>query len=78
MGERVFSCGSEYLDWQDRNCHRCVKDYVPETEAAPCELENAIAGAAVGDGTIPDELAERLKVGIYGPARECPEREAKS
>jgi hypothetical protein len=59
---RPFSNGSEYEFWSSHNCESCRKDYDPETDVTLCPMEGAIALAAVGDGTIPDDLAARIGV----------------
>ena len=54
-----WHCGSQFADWLSLNCERCVK-YEPEGAPAACDLDAAIFGAVMGDGQIPDEIAERL------------------
>lgn len=93
MSERVsvFSCGSQYHDWQSRNCERCML-YNPETYYKRCELELAMFDSYLGNGSLAPEIAERLGyvegVGFWqshpvsgGPefayTWDCPERELK-
>lgn len=57
-----FSNGSEYRYWKERNCERCTKDYDSKTGKSHCPLEEAIAQAAAGDGTIPRAIADRIGV----------------
>jgi hypothetical protein len=60
---RPFSCGTQYLDWQNNNCCQCRKYLVSsdgEVQEPYCELEYAIAIACICDGTISGEHADRL------------------
>lgn len=61
MNEKVrpFSTGSQFADWCDRNCSRCVK-YEPDGPAAACQIDHALMDAQIGDGSVPPEIAERL------------------
>lgn len=59
---RPFSNGSEYRYWKERNCETCTKDFDEQTGKSRCELEEAIAFAAFGDGTIPRAIADRIGV----------------
>jgi len=64
MTVRPFSNGTQYLDWQASNCDRCTKAATEADYYAgkfPCDIEKELAYAAVGDGTINDEIAARLK-----------------
>lgn len=45
---RPFSCGTDFMDWQDSNCAQCVA-------SGGCALETAIALAYVGDGQMAKE-----------------------
>jgi len=84
---RPFSNGMEFMDWHDRNCSGCSKgpDVDQQGPNEKCEIENALALAAVCGGTINDpviggeekarEIADRL--GWDGTGRlctRCPER----
>lgn len=77
---RPFSCGSQYGDWRDRNCFRCVKSYEhmepkPENGLGPCEIDNAVGLAYIGSGSVTPEIATRMgysDIGVYG--WDCPER----
>jgi hypothetical protein len=73
--QHPFSTGSQFADWLDRNCERCVK-YEPEGAAGACSIDAALLTAQITDGSVPDEIAERLG---YEPDKNyytwyCPER----
>lgn len=79
---RPFSCGSQYGDWRDRNCWRCVKSYEkteprPNDGMGPCEMDNALGLAYLGTGRVSKEIAKRIgykhEDSFYG--WDCPERE---
>jgi len=86
-----FSNGSEYMDWTCHNCDNCRKGPAPNLQGPneQCEIENALALAAVCGGTILDavigtiedtqRIAARLQWSGQGdlPAR-CPEFDSKS
>lgn len=62
---RPFSCGTQDIDWQDRNCCRCAR--LPDgfweqywKMESGCEIFDALSFAAVDDGTITEEIAERM------------------
>lgn len=80
MSDRVrpFHCGSQYMDWLDRNCDRCTKGYDHERQESHCEIEEAMSFACIDDGCISTALARRC--GITEETRthytwDCPERE---
>lgn len=50
---RLFSNGEEFRSWSHYNCDHCTKQ-------RPCELEEAIAVAYLGDGRAQRRVAERL------------------
>lgn len=54
-----FSTGSQFADWCSRNCDRCVK-YEPEGAPAACEIDHALLAAQCGDGSVTQDIAERL------------------
>lgn len=75
----VFDSGTQYADWCE-NCAGCSKALPPDPpwpDVWPCEIEQAISGAAVGDGKVPLPIADRMGAtankGRYGWG--CPERE---
>lgn len=61
MSERVyvFSTGSQYADWGERNCQRCTK-YNPERYTGECELDGAMGVAYLTDGRFEPDIAARL------------------
>ena len=61
---RPFSTGTQYLDWRDANCCRCRKYRVEGGEVVEpyCELEEALAPAALDGGLIEPGHAARLGV----------------
>ena len=56
-GIRPFSCGTQYIDWENANCCQCKKY---SDDASACDLQLALSVACVGDGTIDWETAERI------------------
>lgn len=74
MSARPFSNGAQALDWTRRNCHGCSKF----TSEPTCEIDVAIARAYFGDGTVPDDIAQRMGFLAAEPTDltwDCPERE---
>lgn len=55
-----FSKGSQYADWQDMNCCRCVKYVASNQEDQCCPIEWVLSIASIGDGTIPLSIARRM------------------
>ena len=37
-----FSCGTQVLDWKERNCHRCKLGYDEENRKWMCRLEEKL------------------------------------
>lgn len=70
MNERhqPFSCGSQFLDFQNSNCCRCTK-YNPEG-IGKCEIDNALLEAQFGDGSVSAEIAERMGFLDNSPPRQ--------
>lgn len=57
---RPFSNGSQYTDWEERNCSRCKLD-MPETgKRFRCPLQKALTLAYWGDGTISETEAKGI------------------
>jgi len=72
---RPFACGTQFMDWERRNCERCAKAWADDE--FHCDLQKALSLGAVGDGTITTEVARRI--GFTDPLRfswDCPERTA--
>ncbi len=63
---RPFSSGTQWIDWQDRNCCECKR--IPEDEWRSergvawglCELYDALCEASINDGTISYLQAEAI------------------
>jgi hypothetical protein len=86
---RPFSNGSEFMDWNERNCCRCQLCPPPDHQGPNelCAIENAIALASITGGTFLDpvigdeahakSLAARLgwdpETDLFLP--DCPERQ---
>lgn len=72
-----FSNGTQYMDWTERNCCRCVKGW-RESQGYKCDLEIALAKASVFHGRITEAIAKRI--GLPGNELaltwDCPERRA--
>lgn len=64
MSARVypFSNGSEYMDWEARNCGRCNKVTYDEADIpeSRCVLFNALFDAQIGDGSVTAAIGVRL------------------
>ncbi len=69
---RPFDTGSQYGDWDQRNCEECWK-------VKRCAIVRATSGAYLGDGQVSDDIARRM--GWTGPGDrytwDCPERESR-
>ena len=69
---RPFHCGTQYADWQINNCERCRKgdDFrngTPwqEGRAPSCDLETALGVSYITNGTVTNEVYDRL----FGPIK---------
>jgi hypothetical protein len=59
---RIFSNGSQYADWSESNCSRCVKGAVNclrDDEWPTCPIEGALLEGYCGNGTVSEEMARR-------------------
>lgn len=65
---RPFSCGTQFIDWQNSNCCRCTK-YNPEG-IGDCEIDKALLYASMGDGSVNEEIAERMGYLDNSPPRQ--------
>ena len=75
---RPFYCGTQLLDWQDRNCQRCAKYDAGKSPASACEIVVALAEAQRGDGSVSAHLARRMGYVdelTLASTWDCPERE---
>jgi hypothetical protein len=72
-----FSNGSQFCDWEERNCLRCAKQIGEKAIRYKCVLQKAMHSAYWNDGTISKQEGDRigfnLEANVYG--WECPERE---
>lgn len=58
---RPFSNGSQFADWTASNCERCAKGApIGSAEWPTCPIEYALAYACIDDGTITQEIADRM------------------
>ena len=78
---RVFHCGSQYMDWTERNCDRCVlgssQDDDPKLDEMRCDMELMLVVACLDDGLIDRKTADGIGY-TGGPpfsyTWDCPER----
>ena len=56
---RPFSCGTQSVDWDERNCCRCAKANF-DKGASECSIAIALCEAYWGDGTVSTEIAHRM------------------
>lgn len=82
MSVQPFSNGSQYGDWQDRNCTGCWKSSTNRDPDKPfhrfnCQIDKALGEAYWGDGQVSDEIANRMGLDPKSEAYtwQCPERE---
>lgn len=71
-----FSCGSQALDWVDRNCYRCVKSERADHDGPitpTCDIEKAL-GEAFFTGKVSAEIAVRMGKQAMALTWDCPER----
>ena len=59
-----FSCGTEAMDWKDRNCDRCLKGYDENAREWRCDLERSIDEGAIGNGTVPLGTYRRMGIDL--------------
>lgn len=81
MAERdvvhVFSNGTEYMAWSERNCESCALGYDVAPQGWKCPIEKAIGEAMFDSDTGMDrELAIRGGLATW-PHRDCPEKVVK-
>lgn len=74
MTVRPFSNGTQLGAWRARNCHGCGL-WNTERFDGTCDLDEAIGLAYGGDGTVTEEVAQRMGF-TEGPYTwDCPERQ---
>jgi len=76
---RPFDSGSQYVDWQCRNCFKCAKYDPDQADPDRCRIDFEIGMAYIGDGQVPLEIAQRMgaPLGLFPRPYSwpCPERE---
>jgi hypothetical protein len=72
---RPFHCGSQYADWESRNCDNCTKGLKIGRARFRCPLQKAITIAYWDDGTVSEDIADRIGVPKAGDrwGWRCPE-----
>ena len=75
----AFSNGTEYMDWNERNCCHCYRYNVAGGQVVKpfCRLEKALALGSVTDGTTTKTMARHLGYNDGQLAAWCPERISK-
>jgi hypothetical protein len=75
-----FWCGTQYADWQARNCDGCRKfDIETPFIESRCEIDQALGDSMFGDGTVSAEIGSRMGwPGVAAFSWVCPEREEES
>jgi len=73
MLDRPFSCGTEFADWQSRNCDRCAKGYDVDAETWRCDLEFALN--VNGQDHVPIPALRRMGHDPNDPVGRCHEFE---
>jgi len=64
---RPFYCGTQYMDWESKNCGHCRKSAPADAQHFTCELEYCLSYACFGAGTVSEGIAARIG---YNPATE--------
>lgn len=59
-----FSCGTEAMDWKDRNCDSCLKGYDDQARSWRCDIEEALDEGAIGNGTVPIDIYRRMGIDL--------------
>lgn len=79
---RVFDTGTQFADWEMRNCDQCWKSFANQPRQrkdgkSKCELDYELTAACMGDGRISPQVGERIgyKPGAQIYTWDCPERE---
>lgn len=72
-----FSNGTEFMMWRDVNCSVCAKDCPFDDETGYgeplCDIETALAFAAVDDGMVNKDIADRANLPFVGTIEKCSE-----
>lgn len=74
---RLFSNGTQYMDWTCNNCDRCAKQAEPDSslDEVACEIERAMIWALLDDGTVDEGIAKRCGYDPDAYSWPCPERD---
>lgn len=65
-----FANGSEFGDWCASNCDKCAKAADPDSgRASTCSIFDALHEAFFSDGTVSEEIAERMGSLDHRPPR---------
>ncbi len=54
-----FHCGTQFADWEESNCCQCRKNAEPD-KMPTCPIQYALIAAMFDDGSVSDEIAERM------------------
>ncbi len=63
---RPFYCGTQGADWQTNNCENChMRGFYRDQKGQNdfewrCDIQRAIDGAYIGDGSVTDEIGRRM------------------
>lgn len=79
---RPFSTGSQYSDWEDRNCEKCRLGYDHHEEMFCCDIQEHLGLALLSDGEISTNFADRMGYYKNNPPKtegfsytwDCPEK----
>jgi hypothetical protein len=77
QGIRPFSNGTQLGAWRARNCRNCGL-WNPERFDGQCSIDEAIGLAYAGDGTVTEDVAQRMGYAEGLVTRDCPELQAAS
>lgn len=66
---RPFHCGTQLAEWEEQ-CYSCTKGFVDNETPGTCPITVAINEAYWGDGTVSEEIAERMGYLDHSPPRQ--------
>lgn len=71
---RPFHCGTQAADWEENNCAVCVKGASEDPDkfmdTLSCPIQKAITEAYWDDGSVSEEIAERMGYLDNSPPRQ--------
>lgn len=72
VANRPFHCGSQGAEWDDVNCGHCTKGLKEGEDSRHwhCDIQKAIGEAWWSDGTVSDDIAERMGYLDNSPPRQ--------